>query len=88
MNETIMLDHLEQIAAKLGVDIRYENLGRTYSKSDGGYCKLSGKEMILINRKQSRQAKIRVLARSLKRLDLNSVFIPPAVRAAIESQES
>jgi hypothetical protein len=88
MNEVTMLEHLEQIAARLGVDIRYENLGHTYARSEGGYCKLSGKEMILVNRRQSNQAKIRVLARSLKRLDLNSIFIPPAVRAAIETQDS
>ncbi len=88
MNEVNMLERLEEIATKLGVDIRYENLAHNQIRSDGGYCKLSGKQMIFVNPKQSRQGKIKVLAKSLKRLDLNSIFIPPAVRAAIESQES
>ena len=60
MNETLLLEHLEQIANRLGVDLRYENLGIGGIRSDGGYCRVSGKPMILINRKDSRRRKILV----------------------------
>jgi hypothetical protein len=40
--------------------------------------------MILINRKDSHLRKIRILSRSLSKHNLEAIFIPPAVRKAIE----
>jgi hypothetical protein len=88
MNETLLLEHLEQIANRLGVELRYENLGIGGIRSDGGYCRVSGKAMILINRKDSRRKKILVLAKSLKRLNLEGIFIPPAVRKILDTQNN
>jgi hypothetical protein len=88
MNETLLLEHLEQIANRLGVELRYENLGIGGIRSDGGYCRVSGKDMILINRKDSRRKKILVLAKSLKRLNLDGIFIPPAVRKILDSRNN
>ncbi|MFH1112686.1 MAG: hypothetical protein V1792_02080 [Pseudomonadota bacterium] len=88
MNELSLLEHLEQIASRLGVELRYENLGQSGIRSDGGYCKVAGKPLILLNRKDSRQRKIRVLCKSLNRLDLQGIFIPPAVRRAIEIHDN
>jgi hypothetical protein len=88
MNETLLLEHLEQIANRLGVELRYENLGIGGIRSDGGYCRVSGKDMILINRKDSRRKKILVLAKSLRRLNLEGIFIPPAVRKILESRNN
>jgi hypothetical protein len=87
VNETSLLEHLEEIAFRLGVDLRYENLGLGGLRCDGGYCRLSGKPMILVNRRDSRRRKILILARSLARLDLDGIFIPPAVRKVIETLE-
>jgi len=88
MNEATLLQHLEDIASRLGVELRYENLGQSGVRSAGGFCRVSGRPMILVNRKDSRRRKILVLARSLKKLDLEGIFIPPAVRKLIESQPS
>jgi hypothetical protein len=88
MNETQLLQHLEEIATRLGVELRYENLANGAIRSDGGFCRVSGKAMILINRKDSRRRQIQVLARSLKKLNLEGIFIPPAVRRAIESRSN
>ena len=88
MNESVLLEHLEEIAYRLGVELRYENLGQSGFRSVGGYCKLSGKSMILINRQDSRRRKIRVLAQALRKLDLEGIFIPPAVRRLLETQDN
>lgn len=88
MNETLLLEHLEQIANRLGVELRYENLGIGGIRTDGGYCRVSGKHMILINRKDSRRNKILVLAKSLRRLNLEGIFIPPAVRKILDTRNN
>lgn len=86
MTEISLLDHLEQIATRLGVELRYENLGVGGFRSEGGYCRVADRPMILINSRDSRRRKILVLARSLNRLNLEGIFIPPAVRKVIETQ--
>jgi len=88
MNESSLLAHLEDIATRLGVELRYENLGQIGLRIDGGYCKVAGKPMILVNRKDSLQRKIRVISRSLGKLNLEGIFIPPAVRRVIEAQNN
>jgi hypothetical protein len=86
MTESSMLEHLEEIALRLGVELRYEQLGMGGLRCDGGYCRVAGKPLILVNRKDSRRRKILVLARSLAKLDLEGIFIPPAVRKIIETE--
>ncbi|MBI5571197.1 MAG: hypothetical protein HY914_14735 [Desulfomonile tiedjei] len=88
MNEGSLLEHLEEIALRLGVELRYENLGAGGMRCDGGYCRVAGRPMILINRKDSRHRKILILARSLRKLDLEGIFIPPAIRKIIEAQSA
>jgi len=88
MNEIALLEHLENIATRLGVELRYEDLAQGSLRCEGGYCLVSGKPVIFVNRKDSRRRKIRMLARSLGRLNLESIFIPPAVRKVLESHDN
>jgi hypothetical protein len=85
MTDTALLEHLEKITDRLGIELRYENLSQGLVRSPGGYCKVSGKSLILIHRRDSPRQKIRVLARSLSKLNLEGIFVPPAVRKVIES---
>ena len=80
MNEVSLLEHLEDIALRLGVELRYENLCRGVVRSEGGFCKLGGRQLILINRRDSRERKIRTLCKSLGKLDLQGIFIAPRRR--------
>jgi hypothetical protein len=84
MTDNALLEHLEEIALRLGIQLRYENLLQGPVRIEGGYCVLEGKPMILINRKDSHLRKIRILSRSLSKHNLEAIFIPPAVRKAIE----
>jgi len=88
MNESALLQHLEEIADRLGVSLRYENLTKSGIRSEGGFCRVAGKPLILLNRKDSRRRKILVLARSLNKLNLDGIFIPPAVRRLIENRDN
>lgn len=88
MNDGLLLEHLERIADRLGVEVRYENLTQSGFRSEGGYCRVLGKDLILLNRRDTCRRKIRILARSLNRLNLEGIFVPPAVRRIIESEPS
>lgn len=86
MTESTILSHLEDIAARLDVEVRYEEFGRNGIRTEGGLCRVLGRPVILLNRKDPPRRTILVLARSLRKLDLEGVFIPPAVRRIIESK--
>ena len=86
MNDASLLQHMEDIAHRLGIELRYENLGANGLRCEGGYCRAVGKQMILINRKDSRRHKIRILAQALNKANLEGVFVPPRVREIIEAQ--
>jgi len=88
MNDASLLQHLEDLAHRLGIELRYENLGTNGIKCEGGYCVLAGKPMILVNRKDSRRRKIFILARALNKVNLEGLFIPPGVRKIIETQSA
>jgi hypothetical protein len=85
MSEDNLLRHLEDLTHRLGVELRYENLALSRFRTEGGYCVLAGKPLILINRNDSRQKKIKILLRSLSKMDLNNIFVPPIVRKKIEN---
>jgi hypothetical protein len=86
MNDPALLQHLEDLTHRLGIELRYENLGTAVVKCEGGYCMVAGKPIILINRKDSKRRKILVLAKALRKINLEGIFIPPGVRKIIESQ--
>ena len=88
MNDLLLLGHLEELAIRLGIELRYENLGQTGFRSMGGLCKVAGKPLILLNSRDPRRQKIRVLAESLKKLDMEGIFIPPAVRRVLERENN
>jgi len=88
MNEIALLEHLEELLTRLGVELRYDTLGQLGIRTEGGYCKVAGKPLILVNRRESRRRKIQILAKALNRLDLEGIFIPPGVRRAIESHNN
>jgi hypothetical protein len=86
MNDPALLQHLEDLTHRLGIELRYENLGTQGIKCEGGYCMVAGKPIILVNRKDSKRRKILVLAKALRKLNLEGIFIPPGVRRIIENQ--
>ena len=87
MNDSDVLSKLEELAGRLGVKLRYENLGRGPVRAVGGYCRLMDDHLILIDKNDSKKRKIKLLARSLQRFDLETVFVPPALRRIINSSE-
>ncbi|MCX5874335.1 MAG: hypothetical protein NTY51_14035 [Deltaproteobacteria bacterium] len=85
MNDSDVLSKLEDLVDRLGVKLRYENLARGPIRANGGYCRLEDNHMILIDKNDSKRRKIKLLARSLRRFDLETVFVPPALRRIIYS---
>lgn len=71
---------LEAAAGQLGVRVRYET-----GRFRGGRCLVDGEEQIVLNKRQPPEAHLAILAEGLRELDVESVYLRPAVRDALEA---
>ena len=82
MTDAQLLQTLEAVADDLGVEIRREDL----EGSRGGLCRLRGRPCILVDRDLTLPERVDLVARSLARLPLDGVYMPPVVREYVEER--
>jgi hypothetical protein len=87
MNNEILLNQLIELAGKLEISVREENLNTEESSSAGGLCRVEGKYILMLNSKSPLKEKNRVMIRALQQFDLHEIYIKPAVRALLEEDE-
>lgn len=79
MEEEEILSGLENLIGSLGVQLRYEK-----GDFSGGLCTVKDKRMLIVNSALTPVQKIKVLAGELSQLDLENVFMVPALRQIID----
>ncbi len=85
MTPTRLLSELETVAARLGIALRVEPFGDERLGARGGLCRVRGRPLILIDASLPIPDQISVLAGALSTFDVTSIYVPPLVRARIES---
>jgi len=79
MDETIVLQDLENLAAELGAEVRYDLfLGK------GGLCRYGGKVCLILNQELSVHERVHLLSHELAKLPLDDVFIRPQIRQLLQ----
>ncbi|WP_437774728.1 hypothetical protein [Sorangium sp. So ce1097] len=81
-----LLDELTQAASRVGIAVRMEAFDPHLSDARnprGGLCTVLGKRLILVDANASLPDRIATVAGALARVDMESVFLPPIVRATI-----
>ena len=79
MEEALVLQDLEDLAAALDVEIRYEEL-----EGPGGLCRYAGRTCLIISRSLSLAERIHLISRNLARFPLADVYLRPHVRELVE----
>jgi hypothetical protein len=76
------LKELEELAIRIGIEIRYEKMGTI----SGGLCRIRDGEVILINKHLSTASKNELLAKELmlEKDKLEKLFILPEIRELLE----
>jgi len=78
MNNEIILQELENICCKLGLNLRYE-----VGDFIGGLCRIDDEQLIIINKKLAIDKKIKLIAKEISTLNFEDIFILPAVKEII-----
>ena len=81
MKHEMLIQELQDVAAQLGVTIRYER-----GDFEGGYCILREQKILLVNRRLFPAKKASVLAMAMHEIGLEDIYLKPAVREYIEDE--
>lgn len=84
MNEEILLNHLEELAEKLGILVRDENINIEESSSTGGLCRVEGKHILILNSKATVKEKNQVMITALQQFGVSEIYIKPVIRELLE----
>jgi hypothetical protein len=79
MKAAVLVRELEQLIVSLGMRVRFEK-----GSFRGGRCTLSGDAQVVLNKMHPPEAHLAILAEALRDVDLDAVYLKPAVRRALE----
>jgi hypothetical protein len=75
---------LEDLAEQLGISIRYHDLYDQELHARSGLCTLRGRYVYIMDRSTSLSDRIRLLSQCLCRMDLEGVYVLPAIRELLD----
>ena len=84
MDEEVILSQLEELAEKLEILVRDENINIEESSSTGGLCRVEGKYILILNSKAAVREKIQVMIEALNQFDLSDIYVKPVIRELLE----
>lgn len=86
MDDNTIIDQLEELAERFGIQIRYEAIKQDDDSINvvGGLCLLKGEHVLIINSKATLRDRIETLAKALRHFDLDQVYIKPALRELLD----
>lgn len=80
MDADILLGQLEELAERIGIQLRYEIMDDGSVSSRGGLCRLRKRYVLIVNKGISRDDKIRTLGQALGHFDLQNIYVRPGLR--------
>ncbi len=88
MHPELVYQHLEDLAEQLGISMRHEDLRYSETPVKSGLCKLKGCHFYLMDSSKDISERIRLLSQCIGRMDLEGVYVVPAIREFLQGQVS
>ena len=82
------LQDLKSVAEKLAIEIEIVNLNNQEFQMQSGYCKMNGKDLILLDKNISLQEQSEILLQTLKNFDLGDIYVASWIRELIELEDN
>ena len=87
MDDGTLLNQIEELAGRLGIEIRYGNIPGEDSHRTGGLCRVKGKYMLIIHSRLTQKEKIGVIIKALKGFEMGDVYVIPAIRELLDKSD-
>ena len=88
MDPLCRFEDLKKAAGKLSIDIVTDSLFDPEIMIQSGYCKVKSKKMIILDKLLSIEEQSEVILQTLKKFNLDSVYLPSWIREHIESDSN
>ena len=88
MDPLSRFEELKKVAGTLSVDIVTGSLFDPEIMIQSGYCKVQGKKMIILDKLLSIDEQSEIILETLKKFNLESVYLPSWIREHIESDNA
>ncbi|MBN1380616.1 MAG: hypothetical protein JXA41_02955 [Deltaproteobacteria bacterium] len=87
MDSELVLSQLAELAEKLDIKVRYENVNMEEASGTGGLCRIKGEYVLLIHSRATVKEKIGIMAAALRQFDLSDLYVRPVIRELLESPQ-
>jgi hypothetical protein len=87
MNDEVLLNQLVELAGKLEISVREENMNTEELSGTGGLCRVEGKYILILNSKSTVKEKNQVMIRALRQFDVSGIYLKPVIRELLEGYE-
>ena len=88
MDALSRLEDMKEVAAKLSIEIVTKNLFDQEISIQSGYCKVKGRDMVILDKQLTPEEQVEVILNTLKQFDLETIYLPSWIRESIESDSS
>jgi hypothetical protein len=88
MQREDLYQELEAALEQLGIQIRQESFHDFVIPATSGLCTIKGQPVFLMDKSISLNQKIRILGKYLSNLNLDHIYLKPAVREYLERLQS
>lgn len=88
MDDGVLLSQLEELAGKLEIEIRYENIAIEESRSAGGLCRVKGQYALIIHSRLPVKERIEIISESLKGFDIGDLYVRPLIRELLDKPKA
>ena len=82
------LEDLKSVAEKLAIEIEIVNLNNQEFQMQSGYCKMNGKDLILLDKNITLEEQSEILLQTLKKFDLEDIYVASWIREFIELEDN
>ncbi len=86
MKPTQLYQHLKELAAKLSVTVAEQNMRVTGVNAKSGLCIVKEQKLFIMDKHLTVREKNEVLARCLRNLPIDDIYVMPAVRKYLEKE--
>ena len=82
------IEDLKSVTGKLSIKIEITDLNDQEFQIQSGYCKMNGKDLILLDKNLSLQEQAEVILKTLKNFDLENIYVASWIREHLELESS
>ena len=82
------IEDLKSVTGKLAIEIEITDLNDQEFQIQSGYCKMNGKDLILLDKNLSLQEQAEIILKTLKNFDLENIYVASWIREYLELENN